>query len=108
MRLLVCLATIVVLCGALQSQEPTRKKRGGRPGEITAPAARSERRPSTLKVGDEAPDFTLETVDGKSKIALSSFRGKQPVVLVFGSITCPPFRREVLQVDALYEKYRHK
>jgi peroxiredoxin len=108
MKLLICLTTIVAVCGTLQSQEPARKKRRGRPGEITAPAARSERRPPTLKVGDEAPDFTLETIDGKAKITLSSFHGKRPVVLVFGSITCPPFRREVLQVDALYEKYRDK
>jgi peroxiredoxin len=37
---------------------------------------------STLKVGDMAPDFTL--VDqNRNKINLSSFRGKQNVVLAF-------------------------
>lgn len=35
-----------------------------------------------VKVGDPAPDFTLENVDGK-KISLSDFRGKQNVVLAF-------------------------
>jgi hypothetical protein len=40
-----------------------------------------------LTVGDEAPDFTLKTVDGAKEVQLSSFRGKQPVVLVFGSYT---------------------
>jgi hypothetical protein len=40
-----------------------------------------------LQVGDPAPDFTLSTVDRKSKITLSSFRGKQPVALIFGSYT---------------------
>ena len=35
-----------------------------------------------LQVGDAAPDFTLEDVDGRS-VTLSSFRGKQWVVLVF-------------------------
>ena len=34
-----------------------------------------------------APDFDLRTHDGKSKIKLSSFRGKKPVVLIFGSFT---------------------
>ena len=35
-----------------------------------------------IKVGQPAPDFTLEDVDGKA-IALSSFQGKKSVVLVF-------------------------
>jgi peroxiredoxin len=35
----------------------------------------------TVAVGAEAPDFTLEAIDG-SQVTLSSFRGK-PVVLVF-------------------------
>ncbi len=37
--------------------------------------------------GDVAPDFTLKSLDGKKSVTLSSFRGKQPVVLVFGSYT---------------------
>lgn len=36
----------------------------------------------TLKVGDEAPDFTLAGTDGK-KYTLSDFCGKQNVVLAF-------------------------
>jgi cytochrome oxidase Cu insertion factor (SCO1/SenC/PrrC family) len=35
-----------------------------------------------IKVGQPAPDFTLEDMDGKS-ITLSDFRGKKTVVLVF-------------------------
>jgi cytochrome oxidase Cu insertion factor (SCO1/SenC/PrrC family) len=35
-----------------------------------------------VKVGQEAPDFTLEAADGKP-ITLSEFRGKKNVVLVF-------------------------
>ena len=49
-------------------------------------------RGGTLKVGDPAPDFALPTVDQKGRpsseqVQLSSFRGRQPVVLVFGSYT---------------------
>src|SRR5215475_3942388 len=33
-----------------------------------------------LKVGDVAPDFSLETYDLKSRVRLSAFRGKKPVV----------------------------
>lgn len=35
-----------------------------------------------VKVGDPAPDFVLEDMDGK-RISLSDFRGKKNVVLVF-------------------------
>jgi hypothetical protein len=44
-------------------------------------------RAGDLRVGDVAPDFTLETTDHKSRFQLSSMRGKKPVVLVFGSYT---------------------
>lgn len=61
--------------------------RGGKPGEIITAAAKGERIEEKLKVGVEAPDFTLPLLDGKSKITLSSFRDKQPVVLIFASYT---------------------
>lgn len=44
-------------------------------------------RAAHLKVGDPAPDFTLETQDKTSRVQLSSFRGVKPVVLAFGSYT---------------------
>jgi hypothetical protein len=39
------------------------------------------------KVGDMAPSFRLPTQDGKRAISLADYRGKKPVVLVFGSFT---------------------
>ncbi len=44
-------------------------------------------RAGTIHPGDTAPDFQLSTLDHKREVQLSSFRGKQPVVLVFGSYT---------------------
>jgi len=44
-------------------------------------------RAGTLHVGDSAPEFRLKTVDRTREVALSSFRGTRPVVLVFGSYT---------------------
>jgi cytochrome oxidase Cu insertion factor (SCO1/SenC/PrrC family) len=38
--------------------------------------------PLSLKVGDEAPDFTLPD-DSGNKVTLSSFRGKKNVALAF-------------------------
>lgn len=35
-----------------------------------------------IKVGQQAPDFILENLDGK-QVSLSDFRGKKRVVLVF-------------------------
>ena len=37
----------------------------------------------TLKVGDEAPDFTLDSATTNGAVTLSAFRGKQNVVLAF-------------------------
>lgn len=44
-------------------------------------------RGGTLAVGSQAPDFRLKTLDRKSEVELSSFRGSRPVILVFGSYT---------------------
>src|SRR6188472_2568623 len=46
-------------------------------GLAAAPATAAD-----LKVGDPAPDFTLQATDGKT-YKLSSFRGKQAVVLAW-------------------------
>lgn len=39
------------------------------------------------EVGSVAPNFKLKTVDGSREVDLASFKGKKPVVLVFGSYT---------------------
>ena len=44
-------------------------------------------RKGSLQINSPAPDFNLETYDKSGSVQLSSFRGKQPVVLVFGSYT---------------------
>lgn len=44
-------------------------------------------RAGTLRVGDPAPDFSLETPDKSRRVELSAIRGQKPVVLVFGSYT---------------------
>jgi|SRR5262245_8020166 len=71
-----------------QGQQPQRKnKKGGRPGEIITPAAKAERKSDTLRVGDQAPDFSLPLVHGEGDIHLADYQGKKPVVLVFASYT---------------------
>ncbi len=47
----------------------------------------TQARAGHLSVGDPAPDFELAGKDLPAPVRLSSFKGKQPVVLVFGSYT---------------------
>lgn len=72
---------VLILAVCASGQNPPK------PGEIITPPARSERLPDRLQVGDAAPDFTLPTATGKGQVSLSSFKGKKPVVLIFGSHT---------------------
>ncbi len=44
-------------------------------------------RKGSLNVRDPAPDFVLQTLDHPEAVRLSSFRGRSPVVLIFGSYT---------------------
>lgn len=44
-------------------------------------------RSGTLRVGNAAPDFTLQKIDKSGRIQLSELNQKQPVVLIFGSYT---------------------
>ena len=44
------------------------------------------RREGDLKVGDLAPDFNVQDLQGKQSVKLSDLRGK-PVALIFGSCT---------------------
>lgn len=46
-----------------------------------------ENNPNVPKVGELAPDFELSDNTGKKSVRLSDFRGKKPVVLLFGSFT---------------------
>jgi hypothetical protein len=63
-------------------------------------------REGELKAGNLAPDFKLEVLGGSGLVQLSSFRGNRPVVLIFGSYTWPPFRREVPALNKLHDRYK--
>src|SRR5438552_14196402 len=58
-----------------------------------------------LRVGDPAPDFSLRDLDGKT-IALSQLTG-QPVVLYFGSSTCPFFRASMLPMIPPFDLHKN-
>lgn len=85
MRVLFVLAALSLSSAA---EEPQIDKRGG------------------PKPGEAAPDFTLKTPDGKSTVKLSSFRDRKPVVLIFGSWSCPLFRDQVPALEKLAKEYK--
>ncbi len=62
MRLFAAAAMMIASCAVMLGQQP---------GE-----------PAPLKVGDEAPNFTLGSTAG-GKVTLADFKGKNPVVLAF-------------------------
>ncbi|MEX2214463.1 MAG: deiodinase-like protein [Phycisphaeraceae bacterium] len=68
---------------------------------------RPQIRQGTLKDGDSAPDFTLKDVDGKNEVKLADLKGK-PVVLIFGSCTCPPFVSSMKAIEKLHAAYKEK
>ena len=60
--------------------------------------------PPSPQIGFTAPDFTLDTLDGKS-IKLSDLRGQVVLINLWAS-WCPPCRAEMPAIDAVYRKYR--
>ncbi len=57
------------------------------------------------QINSFAPEFDLPELGTGQHVRLSEFRGKIPVVLVFGSYSCPNFRSSAEALTALFEQY---
>ncbi len=124
-----CLMGADAVPGQDRSSAP---RRGGRrlrkPGEVITRPDRSARWVNRLQAGSVAPEFTLPLLPdtgsravaaGKKfdsqkagveqagrTVSLHDLRATQPAVLIFGSMTCPPFRGQLTRVDAVYEQFK--
>ena len=56
--------------------------------------------------GEPVADFTLYTINGTPVNLRSELEKKRPVLLVAGSYTCPVYRNQMPQLNALYDKYK--
>ncbi len=56
------------------------------------------------KAGQPAPDFTLQTLEGKS-VQAAALWAEKPVVLMTACLTCPVFRRQVAAFEKLAQDY---
>ncbi|MFO1064949.1 MAG: deiodinase family protein [Pirellulales bacterium] len=59
------------------------------------------------ELNEAAPDFTLPLADGGS-VTLSKLIGNKPIVLVFGTYTCRPFRGQAGNIEWLYSQYKDR
>lgn len=75
--------------------------RGGRGG-----GSRERGEDNSPAVGKAAPDFTLKLLGQKAKVRLSEQCKDKPVALIFGSYTCPPFRRALAGMEEVYQAHK--
>jgi hypothetical protein len=117
-RIMKRLPPIVYICVAISLSIPALvtaqnigkvRGKGAKPGEVITAPDRSERWPDRIKVGEVAPEFKLPLLAKdqakEQSVALTELRAKRPVVLIFGSITCPPFRGQLESVDKVYDQF---
>jgi cytochrome c biogenesis protein CcmG, thiol:disulfide interchange protein DsbE len=55
-----------------------------------------------VNIGDAAPDFELQTIDGQS-VKLSDYKGKK-VILNFWATWCPPCKEEMPKLEKYYDQ----
>jgi tetratricopeptide (TPR) repeat protein len=58
--------------------------------------------------GDSAPDFDAARMGSGESVTLAHLRGAGPVLLVFGSYTCPNFRSAASTLNRLYPEYKNQ
>jgi hypothetical protein len=94
------IAALVLVGCAARSDGPQSAAGPGQGPEEDAP-------PVPPQVGEMAPDFTLRDLEGR-QARLSDYRGRMPVVIEFGSLSCPIVTSRTGDLDRLAQEYRGK
>ncbi|AMA73239.1 TlpA disulfide reductase family protein [Aneurinibacillus thermoaerophilus] len=118
MKKMAVLLVLLVLIGGMLYSTLSKKEETQTGAETTAnkTVTRKEIEPKTeqetqrveigVQEGKKAPDFTLETLDGKT-MHLSDLRGKI-VILNIWATWCPPCREEIPDMVKFYRAYKEK
>jgi tetratricopeptide (TPR) repeat protein len=86
---------------------------------LTAEAAREKKLAADLSpnpalaakgpgAGQAAPDFNATRMGTAARVSLGELRNDGPVLLVFGSYTCPNFRSAADTLNKLYPEYKNQ
>ncbi len=73
---------------------------------VPVSAQTSSELPASPRIGFQAPDFTLDLLDG-SEMTLSDFKGQVVLVNLWAS-WCPPCRTEMPTIEAAYQAYKER
>lgn len=63
------------------------------------------RHPDSLAVGLRVPDLVLHPLDEGEPVPLRGLLRERPLVLFFGSHSCPPFRRRAGELQQIFEAF---
>lgn len=122
---LTCVACLLAACA--QPRDRTHSDRAGGSGtnsatsastvlhsQISQPEASTPQQPAPLPTaveplpapvaGAQAPNFTLPLLEGGS-VTLSTVAKERPVVILFGSFSCPRFRMATPRIEELARRY---
>lgn len=94
------LVAFILLIGINIWQHNTKNKKADSPTEVSSAAETGN------EIGQMAPDFTLNTLDGKT-VKLSDFKGKK-VILNFWATWCPPCKAEMPHMQNYYQSNKDK
>lgn len=98
---IVLIILIIAIIGAILVAQKLLSKKGSITGKL------QDNENTGLNIGNQAPDFILQSVDG-SNVQLSSFRGKKAVVVNFWATWCPPCREEMPTFERIYTEHKDK
>ncbi len=87
---------LLIVCVSVTGCFP--KKAGSRLGHFVA---------ESPEVGELAPDFSLQNLNGE-EVTLTSLLGSRPIVLQLGSHSCPVYRYRRFSMGKLYREYSDK